>query len=91
MYSVRYTASFQRDVERCKRRGLNLENLWSVVEMLAEDGCVSTDHSPHRLSKEYANLWECHIDGDWLLVWKQDDNRLTLLFTNTGTHKDLFK
>lgn len=36
MYKVRYAASFQKDVERCKRKGLNLENLWSVVEMLAE-------------------------------------------------------
>ena len=91
MYRVRYAASFQRDVERCKRKGLNLENLWSVVEILAEEGHVSDEHNPHQLTDEYAGFWECHIDGDWLLVWRQDDKQLTLLFTNTGTHQELFK
>ena len=35
-------------------------------------------------------LWECHIQGDWLLIWSQDDTELILLFTDTGTHSDLF-
>jgi mRNA interferase YafQ len=33
---------------------------------------------------------ECHIQPDWLLVWKQDDTELTLLLTDTGAHSDLF-
>ncbi|MBP3776115.1 MAG: type II toxin-antitoxin system mRNA interferase toxin, RelE/StbE family [Prevotella sp.] len=41
-------------------------------------------------ARNYAGSWECHIKGDWLLVWEQNDNLLTLLFTNTGTHSDLF-
>ena len=91
MYSVRYTASFQRDVERCKRKGLNLDSLWSVIELLTEDGQLSAEHSPHRLKGRYVGCWECHIDGDWLLIWRQDNNQLTLLFTNTGTHQELFQ
>ncbi len=43
------------------------------------------------LHEEYAGLWECHIEEDWLLVWRQNDKRLTLLLTNTGTHKELFQ
>ena len=33
---------------------------------------------------------KCHLRPDWLLVWKQNDKKLILLFTNTGTHADLF-
>lgn len=43
-----------------------------------------------KLSGNYAGYWECHIKGDWLLVWEQNDNELTLIFTSTGTHSDLF-
>ncbi|MBO4281983.1 MAG: type II toxin-antitoxin system mRNA interferase toxin, RelE/StbE family, partial [Bacteroidales bacterium] len=34
--------------------------------------------------------WECHIEPNWLLVWEQNDMRLTLLMLDTGTHADLF-
>ncbi|MBD5292689.1 MAG: type II toxin-antitoxin system mRNA interferase toxin, RelE/StbE family [Bacteroides sp.] len=46
-----------------------------------------------KLSGNYAGQWECHINGrnsDWLLVWEQNDNALTLLMIRTGSHSDLF-
>ena len=39
---------------------------------------------------DYANCWECHLQSDWLLVWMQNETELIILFTNTGTHSDLF-
>ena len=42
------------------------------------------------LYRPYKDCWECHLRPDWLLVWKQNDKELILLFTNTGTHADLF-
>ena len=43
-----------------------------------------------RFDETNPRLWECHIQGDWLLIWSQDDTELILLFTDTGTHSDLF-
>lgn len=90
MYKLRYTKRFERDLARCKRNGLDLEELWSVVDVLVSNGCVPDENKPHMLRDEYAGCWECHIDENWLLVWRQNDNRLTLLLTNTGTHEELF-
>lgn len=90
MYMIRYTKRFNKDLVRCKRNGLNLNALWDVVEILIETGKVPASCRPHRLQDEYAGCWECHIDDNWLLVWRQNDERLTLLFTNTGTHEELF-
>ena len=45
---------------------------------------------PHKLSVSYEGLWECHIKGDWLLIWQQNDTELILIMTDTGTHADLF-
>ena len=64
--------------------------LREVVELLAENGCVPECYKPHMLRDEYAGLMECHIEDDWLLIWRQDDRKLTLLLTDTGSHDYLF-
>ena len=90
MYIVRTTQEFDKDVKRCKQQGRNMQHLKDVVDLLIEDGCVPEAYNPHLLHDKYAGLWECHIEDDWLLVWRQNDNKLTLLLTNTGSHKELF-
>ena len=64
--------------------------LSEAVSILAEKGKLPPEYNPHKLFGNYAGCWECHIKPDWLMIWKQDDNKLTLLFLNTGTHSDLF-
>ena len=90
MYIVRTTQEFDKDVKRCKLEGRDMQHLRDVVDLLSEDGVLPDEYSPHVLHEEYAGLWECHIEEDWLLVWRQNDNKLTLLLTNTGSHDDLF-
>jgi mRNA interferase YafQ len=65
--------------------------LRDVMSLLAQSGNLPDKYKPHKLSGKYAGCWECHIKPDWLLVWKQNDTVLTLLFLYTGTHSDLFK
>lgn len=90
MYIVRTTQEFDKDVKRCKQQGRNMQHLKDVVDLLIVDGCVPEEYNPHLLHDKYVGLWECHIEDDWLLVWRQNDNKLTLLLTNTGSHKELF-
>ena len=90
MYTVRTTQEFDKDVKRCKKEGCNMQLLREVVDLLVENGCVPESYQPHMLHDEYAGLWECHIEDDWLLVWRQNDKQLTLLLTNTGSHEYLF-
>ena len=61
-----------------------------VAKMLEKSGSLPKEYKPHTLSGNYKGCWECHIKADWLLVWQQNDEELILLFTNTGTHADLF-
>ena len=90
MYTVRTTQLFDNDVKRCKQQGRNISLLKEVVDLLEENGCVPEEYKPHMLHDKYAGLWECHIEDDWLLIWRQNDNKLTLLLTNTGSHAELF-
>lgn len=84
------TKNFRKDVELCKKRGYDMELMKTAIRLLERDGCLPASYRPHKLSGKYAGSWECHLKGNWLLVWEQNDNLLTLLFTNTGTHSDLF-
>ena len=90
MYQIQMTKNFRKDVELCKKRGYDMELLKTAIQLLERDGCLPASYRPHKLSGNYEGSWECHIKGNWLLVWEQNDNLLTLLFTNTGTHSDLF-
>ena len=65
--------------------------LEQVSHLLETNGSLPSQYRPHKLSGKFAGLWECHRQGDWPLVWSQDDTELTLLFTDTGTHADLFQ
>jgi len=90
MYQIKYTNRFKKDVKRAARRGYNISLLEKVIELLQETGSLPPEYKSHMLSGDYAGKHECHIKSDWLLIWEQDDNMLTLLFLSTGTHSDLF-
>jgi mRNA interferase YafQ len=90
MYYIKYTNKFKKDVKRCQKRGRDLNLLRDAVDMLAQTGTLPPKYKTHSLTGKYKNRLECHIQPDWLLVWMQNDTDLVLLFTDTGTHSDLF-
>lgn len=91
MYQISYSNRFKKDVQRCKKRGLNIQHLFDAIQLLATTGTLPSQYQPHKLSGEFHHIWECHIKPDWLMTWQQNNQHLTLLFLQTGTHSDLFK
>ena len=81
---------FKKDVKLCKKRGYPLSELWKVMDILLKEGQLPPQYHPHPLHGNYEGCQECHIQPDWLLIWKQYDKELIMLMTNTGTHSDLF-
>jgi mRNA interferase YafQ len=94
LYLVDYTTKFKKSIDLCYRRGLDLELIETAVKILARKGILPESYLSHSLKgyKKKANeaVMECHIQSDWLLVWLQNNNELTLLLADTGTHSDLF-
>lgn len=89
-YTIHYSGRFKKSYKLCKRRGLNIDNFEQVVRLLAATGKLPAKYQPHILSGKYAGIWVCHIEPNWLLLWKQNDTELTLLLLDTGTHSDVF-
>ncbi len=67
-----------------------MELLRTAIRILSTEGRLPDRYLPHILHGNRKGQWECHIQPDWLLVWKQEKLELTLVMLNTGTHADLF-
>ena len=89
-YELKYTRAFRRGYKRAKKRGLNLSLLGEIVEMLRCGKKLPKKYADHCLSGDFSQCRECHIQPDWLLVYRIDDDILTLTFMDTGTHAELF-
>ena len=73
------------------KRGLDLNLMDSVVTALANSEKLPEKNRDHNLTGKYAGFRECHIQPDWLLVYKIEKKVLILTLINTGTHSDIFK
>ncbi|MDF1591104.1 MAG: type II toxin-antitoxin system YafQ family toxin [Desulfobacterales bacterium] len=84
-----YTRQFERDVKRMKRRGKNLEKLKMVIRPLVAEEALDPIHRNHKLIGNWIGRRECHIESDWLLIYKVETDRI--VFERTGTHSDLYR
>ena len=90
MYEIIYTGQFRRSLKLCVRRGLDIQDFKTVLDILQEKGSLPSEYRPHKLRGKYKDCWECHINPDWLMIWQQDDQQLRLILVDTGSHSDLF-
>ncbi len=65
-----------------------MDKLWAVIGRLVLEEPLEPHHRLHRLTGNWSQSWECHIEPDWLLIWEQDGEGLRLV--RTGSHTDLF-
>ena len=89
MKTLSQTTQFARDVKRMIRRGKDLAKLHAVVRKLSHGEPLDPKHRDHPLRGEWKNSRDCHIDGDWVLIYTADAASLRL--ERTGTHSDLFQ
>ena len=91
MLKIVYTNQMKRDVKLMKRRGKDLSKLTTTLTLLASGTPVPPKYRDHPLSGEFSDFRECHIEGDWLLIYQIFETTLILSAAGTGTHSDLFE
>ena len=90
MLSVKYTAKFRKDARLAKKRGFPIQELQKVVSMLREEIPLEPKYYDHALEGDWRGFRECHIQPDWLLIYRIDHGEMILVAQRTGTHSDLF-
>jgi mRNA interferase YafQ len=89
MRTPSFTRQFERDLRLMQRRGKDIPKLRSVITLLIEELPLAERLRDHSLVGNWRGRRECHIEPDWLLIYKLEDNGI--IFERTGTHADLFE
>ncbi|MBL0175470.1 MAG: type II toxin-antitoxin system YafQ family toxin [Ignavibacteria bacterium] len=84
-----YTRQFEKDLRRCQRRGKDMEKFKMVARTLIAGEPLDPIHRDHRLVGNWLGRRDCHMESDWILLYKLEMDRV--IFERMGTHADLFK
>ncbi len=90
MLKILASKSFKKSYTRLKKRGYDLSLLTNTIQILANGINLPPKYKDHYLQGNYKGYRECHIQPDWLLIYKISEDKLILVLADTGTHSDLF-
>ena len=86
-----YTKRFEKDLKTMKKRNKNISKLKQIIKKLVNQEILQPKYKDHKLIGNYEGRRECHIEPDWLLIYKIDPDEGSLTLVRAGTHSDLFK
>lgn len=83
------SGKFKKDLIKMSKRGYDLDKIKSVMIKIIEQKPLETKYKLHPLKGNFKNRWDCHIQPDWVLIYKIEGD--IVIFERTGTHSDLFR
>jgi mRNA interferase YafQ len=90
MLTPQETTRFRRDLRHMRRRGKDIGKLEDTLRALLREEPLPERQRDHQLVGNWTGYRECHVEPDWLLIYKIDPEQATLTLVRTGTHSDLF-
>ncbi len=90
MLEVVLSNQFKKDLKLASKRGYKLELPEKTVDKIANNIKLEDKYRDHDLTGNYIGFRECHIQPDWLLVYRIENDELILFLSRTGSHSDLF-
>ncbi len=89
MLKLKTTTRFEKDYRKAIKSGKDMTRLKRVMTWIAGEQALTMELRDHKLIGNYQGRRECHLSGDWLLIYKLEDD--TVIFERTGSHSELFK
>jgi mRNA interferase YafQ len=84
-----YTTQFKKDYKKIKKQQKIISKLTVVIEKLLGQEKLEPKYKDHSLSGKYQSHRDCHIEPDWILIYRITKDELIL--ERTGSHSDLFR
>ena len=85
---IRQSTKFRRDAKRLQRQRKTLSRLEITIKTLAAQEPLAEQYRDHALAGNWKGFRECHIQPDWLLIYRIEGEELRL--ARTGSHTELF-
>ncbi len=91
-YEIKGTSIFKKQLKKAIKQGKDIKKLIEVLNKLSNGDKLDKKYHNHNLikNKQYKDCFECHIEPDWLLVYKYNNDELILFLISTGSHSELF-
>lgn len=91
MYRVFPTKLYQKSFKKLKHSGkFDETELNKIIDILCTGKRLASSYQDHDLHGEYNGYRECHVQGDILLIYKIEKQKIVLILFNIGTHSELF-
>ena len=84
-----HTKPFRKHYKLMQKRGMEMAKLVEVMDMIINETPLPPRYCNHPLHGKWRGSFDCHIQGDWILIYKPDHTNSTVTFQATGTHSDL--
>ena len=91
MLKPSYTKQFEKDLKLLIRRGKDENKIRDVMTRLIRQEPLEARHRDHKLIGNWKGRRDCHVEPDWVMIYKVDEAASQIVFERTGTHSDLFR
>jgi len=81
-----FTNQFKKDIKLLEKRHRNMDKIYEIIIMLVWGEPLPERCREHGLSGKYEGLLDCHIEGDWVMIYRKSE--VKIVFYYTGTHSD---
>jgi mRNA interferase YafQ len=85
-----YPKVFRKQYKLMEKRGMDVDKLLEIMNMIISEHPLPPERNNHPLQGEWKGSFECHIQGDWVLIYMLNPKARTVTFQRTGSHSDLF-
>jgi mRNA interferase YafQ len=90
MLDFYFQKPFKKQLKLMQRQGRNLSKLREVIDMIIMEEPLPPKNCDHPLHGKWEGSRDCHIEGDWVLIYKLNHEAHAVVFQRTGSHSDLF-
>ena len=92
-YQIKYTKEFKKSIKKLTKQGKNIDKLLNIVDKLSKGIPLEIKYRDHALYNDnrFQNCRDCHIEPDWVLIYKYLDENLILLLVNTESHSEVLE
>ena len=91
MLKPSFTKQFEKDLKRMLKRGKDEKKIKEVLRRLIHQEPLEPKHRDHKLVGNWKDRRDCHVEPDWVLIYKPEIAEGRIIFERTGTHSDLFR
>lgn len=90
-YKIKYSKEFKKSIKKITKQGKDIDKLLNVVDMLSSKQQLDLKYKDHALynDKRFKGCRDCHIEPNWILIYKYLEDEIILLLVNTGSHSDV--